>query len=139
MSVWGEHILLRVYLQSADRAPSIPTRQRIVKAAREQKLAGATVIRGILGVGYHGLLKPSNWSLVRHEPVIIEIVDSAAKIAQFVRGALDQIVIGGRYMMTAARSSVSIPPRGPAGADDRGGKRLAFVRRAATSFDNSQY
>ena len=100
----SEHILLRIYLQSADRAPSIPTHERIVKAARSQNMAGATVLRGILGAGYHGILKPSAWSLARHEPIILEIVDTAAKITAFVRDTLNEIMVGG--MLTLERAAV---------------------------------
>ena len=91
MNFVGEKVLLRVYLRSADRAPHTPTYQRVIKAARHEKLAGATVLKGILGAGYHGVLEPSAWSLVEHVPVIVEIVDDPQKIVNFVRGALDEI------------------------------------------------
>jgi PII-like signaling protein len=104
MSLLGEQILLRIYLQSADRAPRIPSYERIVAAARKDKLAGATVLRGILGAGYHGIIKHSKWSIVEHVPIIVEIVDSAEKIVEFVRGPLDQIMVGG--MLTLERAAV---------------------------------
>ena len=104
MSVFGEQILLRAYLQSADRAPHTPTYERIVRAAQQRKLGGATVLQGILGAGYHGLLQPSNWSLGQHLPIIVEIVDSAEHIARFVQDDLDQIMIGG--MLTLERAAV---------------------------------
>jgi uncharacterized protein len=104
MSLLGEQVLLRIYLQSADRAPHVPTYERIVQAARKDKLAGATVIRGILGVGYHGILQSSTWSIAQHVPVIVEIVDSAETIMEFVQGHLDQIMIGG--MLTLERAAV---------------------------------
>ncbi|HXE55496.1 MAG TPA: DUF190 domain-containing protein [Tepidisphaeraceae bacterium] len=104
MSLIGERVLMRVYLQNADRMPHTPTHERIVAAARNQGLAGATVIRGILGIGYHGVLKQSRWSLVDHAPVIVEIVDTAERVAAFVRGPLDQIMIGG--MLTLERAAV---------------------------------
>jgi uncharacterized protein len=104
VSLIGEQVLMRVYLQNADRAPLMPTHERIVSAARKANLAGATVIHGILGAGYHGLLKASRWSLVEHVPVIVEIVDSAPKIADFIKGPLDQIMIGG--MLTLERAAV---------------------------------
>jgi uncharacterized protein len=104
MSLLGEQILLRIYLQSADRAPRIPSYERIVAAARKDKLAGATVLRGIFGAGYHGIIKHSKWSIVEHVPIIVEIVDSAEKIVAFVRGPLDQIMIGG--MLTLERAAV---------------------------------
>lgn len=100
----GEQVLLRIYLQSADRAPHVPTHERIVAAARKHGLAGATVLRGILGAGYHGIIKPSRWAIVEHVPVIVEIVDSAERVARFIQGPLDQIMIGG--MLTLERAAV---------------------------------
>ena len=82
MKLVGERVLLRVYLQSADRAPHTPTYERIVRHARNDKLAGATVIRGIMGYGSRGLLKPSRWSLVEHVPIIVEIVDNTQCIGK---------------------------------------------------------
>ena len=104
MSLLGEQVLLRVYLQSADRSPHVPTFERILQAARKEKLAGATVLRGILGAGRHGEIKPSAWTIVRHEPVIVEIVDSAEKIVKFVEGTLDGLMVGG--MITLERAAV---------------------------------
>jgi uncharacterized protein len=104
MSLIGEQVLLRIYLQSADRAPLVPTYERIVKVARQEKLAGATVIRGIMGAGYHGVIQESAWSIAQHVPIIVEIVDSAEKIAKFVEGPLDQLMVGG--MLTLERAAV---------------------------------
>lgn len=104
MSLLGEQILMRVYLQSADRSPHVPTYERIIKEARKEKLAGATVLRGVLGTGYHGIIKPSTWSIAEHVPIIVEIVDSAEKIANFVQGPLDQAMAGG--MLTLERAAV---------------------------------
>jgi PII-like signaling protein len=82
----------------------MPTYQRIVQAARKENLAGATVLRGILGAGYRGVIRGSAWSLVQHEPIVVEIVDSGEKIAKFVQGTLDQIMVGG--MLTLERAAV---------------------------------
>ncbi len=104
MNFAREQVLLRIFLQSADRAPFTPSYQRIVQEARRQKLAGATVLRGILGAGYHGIIERAPLSLVQHEPIIVEIVDSAEKIAAFIRGPLDEIMVGG--MITLERAAV---------------------------------
>jgi uncharacterized protein len=104
MSLSGEQVLLRAYLQSADRSPHTPTYERIIHAARKEKLAGATVLRGILGIGYHGIIKSSTWSIVEHVPIVVEIVDSAEKIGSFVHGPIDKIMIGG--MLTLERAAV---------------------------------
>ncbi len=104
MSIRGEQVLLRAYLQSADRAPHTPTYERIVWAARREGLAGATVLRGIMGLGTHGLIKRSAWAIMEHVPVIVEIVDTGPKIARFVEGPLNEIIIGGT--LTLERASV---------------------------------
>jgi uncharacterized protein len=106
MSLQGEQVLLRAYLRSADRAPYASTDDRLVRSARREGLAGATVIRGILGFGSHGLLKQSPWSLVSHVPIIVEIVDSGERIMQFVEGPLEPIMVHG--MVTLERANVMV-------------------------------
>ncbi len=100
----GEQILLRVYLRSGDRTPHTPTHERLVKAARSAGLAGATVFRGVMGYGHHEVLRPSAWHLVEHVPVIVEIVDAAESITAFLRGPMNQLMIGG--MATLERAHV---------------------------------
>jgi PII-like signaling protein len=106
MSFQGEHVLLRAYLQSADRSPHTPTYERVVRAARSEGLAGATVLRGIMGFGARGLIKRSAWSLVQHVPVIVEIVDSAPRIVPFLEGPLKELMAGG--MITLERAHVML-------------------------------
>ncbi len=106
MSLQGEQVLLRAYLQSADRAPHTPTYERLVKAARKEGLAGATVIRGILGIGSNGVIKRSPWSLVEHVPIIVEIVDNAEKILSFINGPVEQVMVYG--IITLERANVML-------------------------------
>jgi uncharacterized protein len=102
VSLQGEHVLLRAYLQSADRAPHTPTYERLVKAARHEALAGATVLRGTLGYGFHGLIKWSPWRIVEHVPIILEIVDTAERIASFLNGPVAQIMQNGTITLERA-------------------------------------
>src|SRR5881392_854206 len=95
MSLSGEQVLLRVYLQSADRKPFSPTHERIISAARKQHLAGATVLKGILGAGSHGLIKGSAWSIAEHIPIVVEIVDSAERILEFINGPMEKLMVNG--------------------------------------------
>jgi uncharacterized protein len=106
MSLQGERVLLRAYLQSADRAPHTPTHERLVKAARQQGLAGATLLRGILGTGSHGVIKRSAWSLVEHVPVIVEIVDTSEQILKFLDEGIPQFLRSGT--LTLERANVML-------------------------------
>ena len=107
MSLPGEQVLLRIYLRGGDRTPHVPTWSRIVQAARREKLAGATVLNAILGLGHHGVAEKSGLSLIDHSPVIVEIVESAAKIAAFMRGPLHTILQNGPAgLLTLERAAV---------------------------------
>src|SRR4051812_21172869 len=104
MPLIGEQVLLRIYLESADRAPHEPTYVRILKAARARGLAGATVLRGIHGAGTRGVLSVSSWAVVQHLPVILEIVDAAAAVARFVDEDLAGLISDG--LATLERAAV---------------------------------
>ena len=99
-----EQILLRAYLQSADRMPLAPTFERLVRAARHEGLAGATTLKGILGLGRGGKIRHSTWSIVDHLPVIVEIVDQPDRIVEFVERSLGKLI--GEGLVTLERASV---------------------------------
>lgn len=104
MTISGEQILLRAYLQSADRAPHTPTYERLIAAARHEHLAGGTVLKGLMGFGSQGIIQRSTWSLAQHLPVIVEIVDAADKIVAFLEGPVGNIMLRG--MITLERAHV---------------------------------
>src|SRR5262249_14783655 len=85
-------------------APHSPTYERLIRAARSEGLAGATVLQGTMGLGSRGIIQRSAWSLVEHVPIIVEIVDSGERIAAFVEETLPAIMVGG--MVTLERASV---------------------------------
>jgi PII-like signaling protein len=87
MKLEGEQTLLRVYLRNTDKQGwfSPPAAEVLVQRARRDGLAGATVLRGFLGLDITGkLLESSDWSLVDHVPVIVEIVDGAQAVGRFL-------------------------------------------------------
>lgn len=104
MSLCGEQVLLRAYLQSADRNPHTPTYERLVQLARREGLAGATVLRGIMGSGSRGIVAPSNWAIVQRAPIIVEIVDASEKVQKFIDDPVGRIMVHG--MLTLERANV---------------------------------
>lgn len=104
MSIHGEQVLMRVFLDSADRPPHSPTFEELVRAGRKVGLAGATVLRGILGFGSQGTIGRSKWSLAEHVPVVLETVDSADRIQAFLEGPAERIIERG--MITLERANV---------------------------------
>lgn len=77
--------LLRIFIGENDRYDGKPLYEVIVEEARRGGLAGATVIRGILGFGVHSLVHSSKILRIAEDlPVIIEIVDTEGRIKGFL-------------------------------------------------------
>ena len=56
MQIPKDAVLLRIFLGEADRYQGKPLYEAIVMKAREMGLAGATVIRGVMGYGRHSIV-----------------------------------------------------------------------------------
>lgn len=82
MKLEGDAQLLRIFIGESDRFQGRPLYEAIVLKARELHLAGATVLRGSMGFGAHSRLHTTKiLQLSEDLPFVIEIVDSAEKIA----------------------------------------------------------
>jgi PII-like signaling protein len=85
MRLEGEQTLLRVHLRNTDKWGWLSAVDALVQRARAQGLAGATVLRGLMGLDVNGaLLESGRLSLVAHVPVIVEIVDSPTAVGGFL-------------------------------------------------------
>jgi len=69
-------LLLRVFIGESDRHEGKPLYEQIVLKARELNLAGATVLRGIMGFGADSRIHTAKLlELSIDLPMVIEIVD----------------------------------------------------------------
>jgi uncharacterized protein len=95
MQIPNDALLLRIFVGESDRWQHKPLYEAIVLAAREAHLAGATVLRGLMGFGKSSHLHTAKILRLSDDlPLIIEIVDSEAKINAFLP-TLDQMISGG--------------------------------------------
>ena len=95
MQIPTDAILLRIFLGESDRWEHHPLYEAIVLAAREQHLAGATVLRGPMGFGKASRLHTAKiLRLSVNLPLVIEIVDSEEKINTFLP-TLEKMMGGG--------------------------------------------
>lgn len=79
--------MLRIYLGESDQAGGRSLYEAIVLKAREQDIAGATVLRGPMGFGKSSRLHTAKiLRLSQDLPVVIEIVDERDKLRKFIRG-----------------------------------------------------
>ncbi len=77
--------LLRIFVGESDRHNGKPVYEEIVLKARETGLAGATVIKGIMGFGANSKIHISKILAMSEDlPLIIEIVDELNKIENFI-------------------------------------------------------
>ena len=85
MQAQQEATLLRLFVGERDRHGHVPLYEAIVMKAREQHLAGATVLRGALGYGASSVLHTAKLLELSDDlPIIVEIVDTAERIANFL-------------------------------------------------------
>jgi len=87
--------LLRIFIGESDRHEGKPLYEWIVRAAKREGLAGATILRGIEGFGAHSQIHTAKLlDLSTDLPIIIEIVDELEKIENFLN-VIDSVISEG--------------------------------------------
>jgi len=77
--------LLRIFIGEDDRIGGHPLYRVIVEKARERGLAGATVLRGIMGFGAHSRMHYAGVLRISEDlPIVVEIVDRPDRIEAFL-------------------------------------------------------
>ena len=95
MNVPQEGYLLRIFVGESDRFGHRPLYEEIVLKAREAGLAGATVLRGVMGFGRNSILHTAKILRLSEDlPMVIEIVDSLEKVQAFMP-QLDEMIKDG--------------------------------------------
>jgi PII-like signaling protein len=77
--------LLRVFIGEDDKHDGKPLYEWLVLKARERGLAGATVLRGIMGFGAHSRLHTFKIERLSLDlPIVVEIVDTSERLEAFL-------------------------------------------------------
>lgn len=86
MQLPEEGYLLRIFIGEADKCGHKPLYEWIVLQAREQGLAGATVLRGVMGFGANTRVIHTFKieRLSEDMPLVVEIVDTKEKLEAFI-------------------------------------------------------
>lgn len=85
MTLPEEGILLRVYIDESDQYRGRPLYEQIVLEARALNMAGATVVRGIMGYGAASRIHTAKILRLSEDlPVIVEIVDREDRVNQLL-------------------------------------------------------
>jgi uncharacterized protein len=94
--------LLRIFLGEADKHDGRPLYEWLVLLARERGLAGATVVRGLMGFGAHSRLHTFRIERLSLDlPIVVEIVDTREKLEAFL-AEIDPVIHEGLATLEAA-------------------------------------
>ena len=81
MEISGQAVLLRVFIGESDKLGHLPLYEAIVKEARQAGLAGATVLKGVLGYGATARIRTTKiLDLSADLSLVVEIVDEEADV-----------------------------------------------------------
>lgn len=95
MRLEGEGQLVRIFIGDSDSWHGQPLYEAIVKRARDEGLAGATVLRGVEGFGASSHLHTARILRLSEDlPLVIEIVDTEEHIER-VLPILDEMIEDG--------------------------------------------
>ena len=104
MTNYEQAVLLRIFIGESDEFLGRPLHEALVLKAREMGLAGATVLRGPMGFGRSSRLHTAKILRLSEDlPVVIEIVDSEAKIEQLITATTEML---GSSLVTTEKVNV---------------------------------
>jgi uncharacterized protein len=87
--------LLRIFIGESDRHGGHPLYEWLVLQAKKRELAGATVLRGIMGFGKRSRIHSSKIVRLSTDlPIVVEIVDTEEKVEAFLRDVEELIPDG---------------------------------------------
>ena len=96
--------ILRLHFGESDRYQGKPLYEEIVLLAKKFPMAGATVVKGVMGFGCKSHMHTAKILRLSEDlPMIIEIVDSEEKISRFLP-QLDKMV--GDGLITLEKANV---------------------------------
>ena len=96
----GKKKVLKIYIDTMDKFEDKPLWEEILKKVKEKQLAGATVYKGVAGIGAFTELRSFKvWALAQELPLVIEIIDSEDKISDFI-DYIDHMLDNGLITLT---------------------------------------
>ncbi len=91
----GQQTLMRIFIGEQDKYQKKPLYQAVMDMLRKEKLAGATVLRGIAGFGANSHLHSTHLlALSQNLPMVIECVDTRENIDR-VMPKIDEMITDG--------------------------------------------
>jgi PII-like signaling protein len=91
----GQQVLMRIFVGEADKHEGKPLYRALVELLREEKIAGSTVLRGVLGYGANSHVHSGSLLRLSQDlPMVVEAVDTRENIER-VMPRIDALVTQG--------------------------------------------
>ena len=96
----GKKKVLKIYIDTTDKYNNKPLYEALLEEVKREKLAGATVYKGVAGIGaFTEVHSFKVWALAQELPLIIEIIDDEEKITNFINH-IDKMLDNGLITLT---------------------------------------
>ena len=103
MKITEDGQLLRIFIGESDHWHGKPLYEAIILKAREMGIAGATMLRGMMGYGAASRIHTAKILRLSEDlPIVVEIIDSAERIATLLP-AIDEMVQEGLVTLETVR------------------------------------
>jgi PII-like signaling protein len=103
MKISEEGQLLRIFVGESDHWQGKPLYEAIILKAREMGLAGATMLKGLMGFGANSRIHTAKILRLSEDlPIVIEIIDSPEKIEALLP-AIDEMVQEGLVTLESVK------------------------------------
>jgi len=116
MEISGQAVLLRIFVGESDKIGHLPLFEAIVREARDAGLAGATVLKGVLGYGATARIRTTKILDISADlSMVVEIVDEESKIESFqatLSDLMEQANCGGLVTLENVRVIHYLPEKG---------------------------
>jgi PII-like signaling protein len=111
MMLPADGYLLRIFIGESDKHEGRPLYEWLVFKAREEGLAGATVLRGLMGYGAHSRVHTFKIERLSLDlPIIVEVVDTREKLERFL-ALIDDVIEEG--LATLEKAQIHFYRSGP--------------------------
>jgi len=105
METGSKAAILRIFISSTDLYKHESLYEYLVQQARKEGVAGATVLRGVLGFGASSVIHSNRfWEISDKVPMVVELVDDHDKLLAFyeeIRDLLETMKYGCLVTMEA--------------------------------------
>jgi hypothetical protein len=110
----GKTKILRVYLSNTDKFKNAPLYEVLVFAAKRSGVAGATVLKGIMGYGSSNVIGTGRfWEISEKIPLVAEFIDEPEVIDAFTEKITPWLEATGKgIIVTCTDSEVVFARRG---------------------------